>query len=611
MPTTRHPSRRPVLLTGLLLAAGLSGPAMATQAEVSGSTTTAASTTTTAAAADSSGAKLHALFAEDAAWRQREFGYEQVDGRWRPSGRLPSVLPEAWERRIAHVTRILRELDAIQPSTLSREDQVNLAVFRATRAAELDNAVRRTWEAPFNSDTFFWAGFAPRQPWQQEADWRRFISRLADIPRHFDEQIANMERGLARGWSVPRASLDGRDRTIEAYTGEGPGNPLLDAFDAIPQSIPEPLRTQLREEGRKVVLGDVVPAYRELLAYMREDYLPRTRTTIAASALPDGEAFYRAQIREYVTLDMSPREIHELGLAEVARITAEMHEVMARAGFEGSFEEFLAYLRSDPRFYAKTPRELLAHASYVAKKVDGQLKHVLGTLPRYRFTILPVADDIAPNYTAGRGGLDACWFNTYDLPSRPLYNLPALVLHECSPGHSLQAALALEAPERPDFRQNSYFSGYGEGWALYTEWLGTRMGIYETPYEEFGRLSFEMWRAARLVIDTGIHAYGWSREQGIEYLASHAALSRADIENEVDRYISWPGQALSYYIGYRTIRDLRAEAERELGERFDQRPFHDAILALGAVPLPVLEEEMRAFIAREKAGTPEQLAEGR
>ncbi len=551
-------------------------------------------------------AKLHAIVAADGEWRQREYGYGLVDGRWRQSGRLPSVAPEAWDGRIAHWKHTLAELDAIPVESLSREDRISLDVFRATMEASLANAERRTWEAPFNSDTFFWAGFAPRQPWHTEEEWRNFISRLNDLPRHFDEQIANMERGLARGWSVPRASLGGRDNTIEPYTRDDADNPLLAAFDAIPAGIPAPVRAQLREEGREAVLGQAMPAYRKLLDFMREDYLPNTRTSIAAIDLPDGEAFYRAQIREYVTLDMDPREIHELGLAEVARITAEMHEVMARAGFEGSFEEFLAYLRSDPKFYAKTPRELLANAAYVAKKVDGQLKHVLGTLPRYRFTILPVADDIAPNYTAGRGGLDACWFNTWDLPSRPLYNLPALTLHECSPGHSLQAALALEAPERPAFRQSTYFSGYGEGWALYTEWLGTQMGIYETPYEDFGRLSFEMWRAARLVIDTGIHAYGWSREQGIEYLASHAALSRADIENEVDRYISWPGQALSYYIGYRTIRDLREEAERELGTDFDQRPFHDAILALGSVPLPVLEREMRAFIAaqrQERAGS--------
>src|SRR5690606_14546898 len=310
---------------------------------------------------------------------------------------------------------------------------------------------------------------------------------------------------------------------------------------------------------------------------------------ISAADLPDGAAFYKTQIREYVTRDMTADEIHALGLAEVARITAEMRGVMAEAGFDGSLQEFIAFLRSDPRFYAKTPEELLSKAAWIAKQIDGQLKHVLGTLPRYRFTILPVAADIAPNYTSARGGLDACWFNTYDLPSRPLYNIPALVLHECAPGHSLQAALALEAPARPDFRQNICFSGYGEGWGLYSEWLGTRMGIYETPYEDFGRLTMEMWRAARLVIDTGLHSRGWTRQQSIDYLADHTALARLDIENEVDRYISWPGQALSYYIGYRTLRDLRAEAERELGDDFDQRAFHDTILALGAVPLPVLE----------------------
>ncbi len=595
MPIRPHRSllHLPVLGLALLAAsAGLPGAALAQAGDAPAAVATGAD----AAAASEA---LHGIFAADAKWRQREYGYALVDGRWRQSGRLPSVTPEAWEGRIAYWSRTLAALDAIPVDALSREDRINLAVFRTTMDASLDNARRRTWEAPFNSDTFFWAGFAPRQPWHTEQEWRDFISRLADLPRHFDEQIANMERGLARGWSVPRASLGGRDNTIVPYTREDAANPLLAAFDTIPAGIPAEARARLREEGRAVVLGQVVPAYRELLAYMRNDYLPRTRTTIAASALPDGEAFYRAQIREYVTRDMTPREIHELGLAEVARITAEMHEVMARAGFEGSFEEFLAYLRRDTQFYAKTPRELLAHAAYVAKKVDGQLKHVLGTLPRYRFTILPVADDIAPNYTSGRGGLDACWFNTYDLPSRPLYNLPALVLHECSPGHSLQAALALEAPERPDFRQRTYFSGYGEGWALYTEWLGTQMGIYETPYEDFGRLTFEMWRAARLVIDTGIHEYGWSREQAIEYLAGHTALARHDIVNEVDRYISWPGQALSYYIGYLTIRGLRAEAERELGPAFDQRSFHDTILRLGSVPLPVLEEEVRAFIAGE------------
>ena len=556
---------------------------------------------TLAPPANAAEAALRDLYTAEWDWRQAEFDRVRVDGRWQAGERMASVTPEAWARRAAYWKAVLAKLDAIPLDALGREERINAEVFRTSLEANVANADWRTFEAPFNSDSFFWGGINPRQPYQTEADWRRFIARLGDVPRYFDEQIANMRRGLDRGWSVPRVTLDGRDTTLVPYTQTGEDNPLLATFERIPASIPEPARTQLREQGRRVVLEQTVPAYTALLGFLRDDYFPRTRTTIAARDLPEGRAFYQSQIREYVTRDMSPREIHDLGLAEVARISAEMREVMTRAGFTGTFEEFLEYLRTDPKFYATTPQQLLSHTAWIAKKIDGELKHVVGTLPRYRFTILPVADDIAPIYTAGRGGLEACFFNTYDLPSRPLYNLPALVAHECAPGHSFQAALALEASARPDFRQQTYFSGYGEGWGLYTEWLGTRMGIYETPYEEFGRLTFEMWRAARLVIDTGLHEYGWSRQQAIDYLASHTALARHDVVTEVDRYISWPGQALSYYIGYKTILDLRAEAERELGTAFDQRPFHDTILSLGSVPLPVLEDEVRRFIAEQKA----------
>lgn len=548
-------------------------------------------------------ARLQTLYKAEWAWRQRECAREQVDDSWQESDHLPSVTAEAWSRRAAYWKQVLDTLDTIPLDQLPHEEQVNAAVFRADIEAMRANATWRTYEMPLNSDSFFWGYLNPRQPYHDAAEWRRFIGRLADLPRYFDENIANMERGLARGWSVPRVSIEGRDKTLEPYTLAGEGNPFLATFDSIPETIPEAVRDELRAAGRKVVLEQVVPAYRELLAFLREDYFPRTRTTTSASDLPDGAAFYRSQVREYVTRDMTPEAIHALGLAEVARISAEMREVMRSAGFDGTFAEFLAFLRSDPRFYARTPHELLANAAWIAKQVDGQLKHQFGTLPRYRFTIIPVPDDIAPNYTSGRGGLDACLFNTYDLPSRPLYNLPALVLHECTPGHSFQAALALEAPERPDFRQDTYFSGYGEGWGLYAEWLGTQMGIYETPYEDFGRLTFEMWRAARLVIDTGLHEYDWTREQAIDYLAEHTALARLDIENEVDRYISWPGQALSYYIGYRTLRDLRAEAEQALGDDFDQKQFHDTVLGLGSVPLPVLEREVRRHIAERQADT--------
>jgi uncharacterized protein (DUF885 family) len=313
--------------------------------------------------------------------------------------------------------------------------------------------------------------------------------------------------------------------------------------------------------------------------------------------MPNGPAYYQAMIEKFTTLTLTARQIHDIGLAEVARIRAEMLVTMQRAGFTGTLAEFMTFLRTDPQFYAKTPRELLSYSAYVSKKADLKLSETIGTLPRFRHGILPVPEALAPIYTGGRGGLEACLMNTYNLPARPLYTLSALTLHECTPGHSFQAALAREGPARPPFRNGTSFSGYGEGWGLYTEWLGTIMGIYETPYEDFGRLTYEMWRACRLVIDTGIHQFGWTRQQAIDYLKAHAALSDHEIGTEIDRYIAWPGQALAYKLGELQIRRHRKEAEAKLGAAFDQRLFHDAILALGSVPLPVLEERIAKFIA--------------
>jgi uncharacterized protein (DUF885 family) len=282
---------------------------------------------------------------------------------------------------------------------------------------------------------------------------------------------------------------------------------------------------------------------------IRTEYLPRARTTLAAVEMPDGEAYYQAMIEKFTTLDLTPRQIHDIGLAEVARIRAEMETTRQRAGFNGSLSEFMTFLRTDPQFYAKTPRELLSYSTYVSKKADGALSETIGVLPRYRHGIIAVPAALAPIYTSGRGGLENCMMNTYDLPSRTLYTLASLTLHECTPGHSFQAALALEGPDRPPFRRGTSFSGYGEGWGLYTEWLGTIMGIYETPYEDFGRLTYEMWRACRLAIDTGIHQFGWTREQAMDYLRDNAALSEHEITTEVERYIAWPGQALAYKLG--------------------------------------------------------------
>jgi uncharacterized protein (DUF885 family) len=412
-----------------------------------------------------------------------------------------------------------------------------------------------------------------------------------------------MRAGLARGFTVPRVSVVGRDATIEPYVKGDTTNPLYAPFTTMPASIAAADQTALRGEAATVIRDVVAPAYVKLLAFIRSEYLPKANTTLAATALPDGAAYYQAMIEKFTTLDLTAKQIHELGLKEVARIQAEMEATKTRAGFKGSMAEFFTFLRTDPQFYARTPRELLAYSSYVAKQADWKLSETIGFLPRRRHGIRPVPDAIAPIFTGGRGGLDACLMNTYNLPARPLYTIAPLTLHECTPGHSFQAALALEGPERPPFRRGTSFSAYGEGWGLYTEWLGTVMGIYETPYEDFGRLTYEMWRAARLVIDTGIHAFGWSREQAMEYLRTRAALSEHEITTEVERYIAWPGQALAYKLGEMQIRRHRREAEEKLGAKFDQRRFHDVILALGSVPLPVLDERMAQFIADELANT--------
>jgi uncharacterized protein (DUF885 family) len=546
--------------------------------------------------------RLRALYTAEWEWRRADQGGDGEERR-QPTG-FPRVDAESQGARQGYWSRTLAALDSIPLDQLSAEERINAQVFRAVLVANLDDLRFRTYEAPFNSDTFFRTSFTPRQGFATADDYRRYLARLRAVPAYFGAQVANMRAGLARGFTLPRVAVEGRDRTILPYLAADSTNPLCAPFAAMPRTIEPALRDSLQAAARDVLRDAVVPAYRALLAMLQGEYLPRARTTLAAESLPDGRAYYRAMIAKFTTLDLGPDSIHAIGLAEVARIRAAMVETMRRSGFTGTLPEFMQFLRTDPQFYAKTPRELLSYSAYVSKKADYALSRFFGTLPRYRHGILPVPAALAPIYTGGRGGLEACLMNTYNLPARPLYTLAALTLHECTPGHSFQAALAREGPSRPPFRRAAGFSGYGEGWGLYTEWLGHEMGIYETPYEEFGQLTYEMWRACRLVIDTGIHHDGWSRERAIAYLREHAALSEHEITTEVDRYIAWPGQALAYKLGEIEIRRLRRVAEARLGARFDPRPFHDAILGVGSVPLPVLTERMEAFIAAEAAKAP-------
>jgi uncharacterized protein (DUF885 family) len=554
-----------------------------------------------AAQAQTADQRLKAVYNAEWQWRLAQTGQVEDGLDTRPGPRLPCVTPACQAERQRQWQGVLDQVAAIPDAELSPAERLNKAVLAGSLRAEVVGIKWRSYEMPINSDVNVWNYLPAQVPFRSVQEYRNYISRMRDIPRWFDENMANMRSGMKRGFTPPAVTMKGRDATLANQIKPVKDSPFYAPFTLMPASIPAFEQDQLRAEAREVIETIVNPAQTRMLAFLRTEYLPGARASTAARDLPDGVAWYRDQVKEFTTTDLTPDAIHQIGLKEVARIDADLRAAMVQSGFKGEYKDFLVFLRTDPQFYARTPDELLGFSSYVIKRMDGKLKDIFTTLPRHRFTLRPVADAIAPTYTSGRGGLDACYMNTYDLKSRPLFMLTALTLHECVPGHSHQGAMALEAPAAPPFRRQTYFSGYGEGWGLYTEYLGRELGMYRNPYEEFGRASFENWRASRLVIDTGLHLMGWSRDQAIAYLEEHTALARHDIEIEVDRYISWPGQALAYKLGEMSIRKLRSEAETSLGTGFDLRRFHDTLLGLGSVPLPVMEAEMRDWIAREKA----------
>jgi uncharacterized protein (DUF885 family) len=547
---------------------------------------------------DDADAALRTVYTAEWAWRDAQFP-DGEDGQKPIADHLPRVDPAAQAMRLEYWNTVLGKLDAIARGDLSPRERQNYDVYRPQIEVLIANQRFRDFEMPANSDTTFWTnlGYTARRPFRRLQDYRNWLAQMRDIPRYFHEQMDEMRAGLRRGFTPPRVTLQGRDASLSAVTEASPEASLFyTPFKDMPGIAP-PDRDALRAEAAKIIRSTVQPAYVELLHFMRTDYVPNTRSTLSAEDLPDGKRYYLAKIREYTTLDMDPAAIHALGVAEVARLRAEMLAAMRETGFSGDLPGFLASLRSDPRFYAKTGEDLLMRAAWIAKRFDGKASQYFGYLPRARFAIEPVPVDWAPFYTAGRGGPGLYLVNTYDLPSRPLYNLTALTLHESAPGHAFQMPIAMEHTDQPEFRQHSYLSAYGEGWALYCEKLGIEMGMYDTAYDRFGMLGYQIWRAARLVVDTGIHSQGWSRDQAIAYLREYTALPDREIETEVDRYIAWPAQALSYYLGERAILEGRAAAQRALGARFNIRAFHDAVLELGSVPLPVLKSRIERFIA--------------
>lgn len=564
-------------------------------------------------AAPTASRTLDALIADYEAWTLSDDPFEAGRrGDLDALSRLPDATPAADARRRAALSGFRDRLARIPASRLGPEATLNRDFLDWTLSRRLASLDFDEARMPFSSDGGFdqTLGYvAGGLPMRSEADARAWIARLRALPAYYDAHVANARRGAKAGFTQPRPTvLQVLERARRAADLSPEADPLLAPLARLPADLPQPLREALLADGRRALAEGVQPARRRFVAFLETEYLPAARPELGARSLPGGEAYYRWLAADHTTTALAPDQIHQIGLDEVARIRREMDGVMAETGFKGDFPAFLALLRSDPRFYARSREELLEKASRIAKRIDNELPAWFATLPRLTYGVRPVPADIEETYTTGRyfGGSAArgvsggYMVNTSRLDQRPLYELPALTLHEAVPGHHLQIALAEEAAGVPDFRRNADVTAFTEGWGLYAEKLGGEMGIYRDPWERFGRLSYEMWRACRLVADTGIHWKGWSLEQARACFTDNSALSPLNIEVELARYVSWPGQALAYKVGEMRIVALRESARRELGDRFDIRRFHDAVLLAGPLPLDMLEARIKAWTAAER-----------
>jgi uncharacterized protein (DUF885 family) len=553
--------------------------------------------------------QLHALFDEEWNFRLAEEPvFATSTGNHQYDDRLPQVTKAAQIRRVEFWRNLLGRLEKIDRARLNHDDQINYDIFKLRLEDNLASFEYKAYLIPFTVDDGFHIGFArlPNQaPRATAQDYENYLKRLRAFPEYVAQHLELLKEGLQTGMTMPQIVLQGYEVTMATHVVDDPTKSVFYApFTKFPAAMPEIEKARLKQAGEAAIREAIVPGYQTLLDFFTKEYIPKARPTIGASELPNGREYYAQRIRHFTTLDMGVDEIHQLGLSEVQRIRGEMMEIIKQVGFKGDFAAFLKFLRTDPQFYAKTPDELLKEASYIAKRMDAKLPSLFKTLPRLPYGVQAVPEHLAPKYTGGRyvgpafGSTEPgyYWVNTYALENRPLYILESLTLHEAVPGHHLQNALAREMEGLPNFRRFTYLSAFGEGWGLYSERLGLEAGFYTNPYSNFGRLTYEMWRACRLVVDTGIHAKGWRREQAMEFLASNTALSLHEVRTETDRYISWPGQALAYKIGELKIRELRRQAEEALKEKFDLREFHDVVLRNGAIPLTTLEGEVQAYI---------------
>jgi uncharacterized protein (DUF885 family) len=530
-------------------------------------------------------------------------------GDHRYDDKLPKISLADARRRNAAWREYLKRFEAIDRDALGPADQVNYDIFGRELRDSLREFEFQTYLMPISDRWGFHIDY-PELPrnlsFATTSDYENYIARLNGFADYVAGHIELMREGARRSMTVPSVIMQRYNEPLEAQIVDDPEKSLLFApLKDFPEGVPEDEHNRLRDAARKAIAESVVPGYRRFLAFMKDEYVPSCRTTIAAAALPNGRDYYRFCVARFTTLDdRTPEEVHAIGKAEVARIRGEMETIIRDLKFDGDFAEFTEYLRADSKFYAKSAEDLEKETAFILKRMDGQLPKLFGRLPRMPYGLRQVPDFIAPQTTAayyqgptGDGRRAGFYYiNTYNLPSRPLYMLEALSLHEAVPGHHLQIALQQELEHLPPFRKYGGFTAFVEGWALYSERLGLETGLYQDPYSDFGRLTMEIWRAGRLVVDTGMHYLGWTREQAIDYLRDNSAMPLHDIRAEIDRYIGRPGQALAYKTGELKIRELRAEAEQRLGERFDVRAFHDVVLGSGAVPLGTLETNVRAWI---------------
>jgi uncharacterized protein (DUF885 family) len=563
------------------------------------------------------GERLHQIFHDEWEWELKENPIMATfTGDPRYGDRVPDMSLEAIERRRVHAHEVKSRLETIDRDALSDDDKLNYDLFLLNTQQEIEGQRFRREFMPItqmgglHSRMATLARMTPKFRAQQVDD---LLTRLSQLPTVVDQMIVLMKKGLEMGLTPPRITLREVAGQMEAQITANPTESpvLVAAVGDLPSSIPPEEQERLRARAETVVAEAVVPSLRKLHRFWVEEYYPRTREEIGVSALPDGAAWYDYNVKVRTTTDLTAEEIHQIGVREVARIRAEMEKVKEEAGFEGSLVEFFEFLRTDPQFFFTEPEDLLAAYRDIAKRVDPELVKLFGKLPRLPYGVTPVPKETEKTQTtayyqpgsleAGRPGY--FYANTYDLKSRPKWEMEALTVHEAVPGHHFQIALAQELEDVPRFRRFGGYTAFVEGWGLYSESLGPDLGLYEDPYSRFGQLTYEMWRAIRLVVDTGMHAKGWTRQQAIDFFLENAGKAEHDIVVEVDRYIVWPGQALAYKIGELKIKELRRHAEETLGDSFDVRAFHDTLLGAGAIPLSTLEERMKAWVAAQGAET--------